>query len=218
MKKLLLVALALPFLVGCGIRRGGPTQCQQTQCVPGGPPDYLIDSGAGVDSPLGTYAITTDGNDWIVGWQGDGFAHRFTGDVYCPAGCTFEYAVFDNLGLGDSISNIANNHLGFDAVTDHTVRQQLTFGSPLQPITFNFFIDGRPAVQQEVYFPSGGVVAYADIMPFNLVSDNAGAAFAANANLAPEAVMKPGTKTVTFAAPKPRSEGGERTIAQQAGQ
>lgn len=226
MNKLLLAALALPFLVGCGLRSSRYSQPRgytgtippANPTFPASTPDYLIDAGADVDSPLGTYAITTNGQDWILGWQGDGLAHRFTGDVYCPAGCTFEYAVFDNLTLGDTISNLANNHLGFDAVTDHSLRQQLTFGSPLQPITFNLFIDGRPAVQQEVFFPSGGYAAYADVMPFNLVSSNA--TFAAAADLAPEATLKPGTTTVKFSAPTPRKSGEVVTASttQQAGQ
>lgn len=219
MKKLLLVALALPLLVGCGRYRQprsyAGTIPPANPTFPASTPDYLIDAGAGVEAPLGTYQITTNGEDWILGWMGDGLAHRFTGDVYCPVGCTFEYAVFDNLMLGDAVSNVANNHLGFDAVTDHTVRQQLTFGAPLQPITFNLYIDGRPAINQEVYFPSGGYAAYADVMPFNLVSSNA--TFADAADLAPEATIKPGTKTTTLQAPKPRAE-GERTTAQRAGQ
>ena len=226
MNKLLLAALALPFLVGCGLRSSRYSQPRgytgtippANPTFPASTPDYLIDAGVDVESPLGTYAITTNGQDWILGWQGDGLAHRFTGDVYCPAGCTFEYAVFSNLTLGDSISNLANNHLGFDAVTDHSLRQGLTFGSPLQPITFNLFIDGRPAVQQEVYFPSGGYSAYADVLPFNLVSSNA--TFADAAELAPEATLKPGTTTVKFSAPAPRKSGEVVTASttQQAGQ
>jgi hypothetical protein len=233
MNKLLLTALALPLLVGCGLRgssyRTGrvvqqPTGVVLDPGVPAGTVNYLIDAGAGVDSPLGTFAITTNGNDWIMGWQGDGLAHRFTGDVYCPVGCTFEYAVFDNLMLGDRVSTIANNHVGFDAVTDHTVRQQLTFGAPLQPITFNLFIDGQPAaaVSPEyatVYFPSGGLVGYADRMPFNLVSDNASALAVGSADFAPEAEIKAGTQTVSFSAPKPRKSGEVVTAStQQAGQ
>lgn len=233
MNKLLLTALALPLLVGCGFRgssyRSGRVVQQPGGVildpgVPAGTVNYLIDAGAGVDSPLGTFAITTNGNDWIMGWQGDGLAHRFTGDVYCPVGCTFEYAVFDNLMLGDRVNTIANNHVGFDAVTDHTVRQQLTFGAPLQPITFNLFIDGVPAAAASpeyatVYFPSGGYVGYADHMPFNLVSDNASALAVGKADFAPEAEIKAGTQTVSFSAPKPRKSGEVVTAStQQAGQ
>ncbi len=233
MNKLLLTALALPLLVGCGLRGSTyhtgrvvepPRNVVLDPRVPSGTVNYLIDSGAGVDSPLGTFAITTNGNDWYLGWQGDGLAHHFTGDVYCPVGCTFEYAQFDNAMLGDSVTTIANNHVGFDAITDHRVRQQLTFGAPLQPITFNLFIDGQPAASVDpayasVYFPSGGQVGYADRMPFNLVSDNASAAAVGSAEYAPEAVIKPGTQTVSFAAPKPRKSGEVVTAStQQAGQ
>lgn len=235
MNKLLLTALALPLLVGCGIRgssyRTGRTVQQPSGVVldpgvPAGTVNYLIDAGAGVDSPLGTFAITTNGNDWYMGWQGDGLAHRFTGDVYCPVGCTFEYAQFDNLMLGDRVTSIANNHVGFDAVTDHTVRQQLTFGAPLQPITFNLFIDGFPAAAASpdaatVYFPSGGYVGYADHMPFNLVSSNASATAVGSADYAPEAILPEGKKTVSFSAPLPRKNGEvvtASTTTQQAGQ
>ena len=220
MNKMLLLAFALPTLVACGPvgYRHGRTYNNGTvpAAYPGydSAPDYLIDAGAGVDSPIGTYAVTTNGRDWYLGWQGDGLAHRFTGNVYCPVGCTFENPRFDNLMVGDTVTSIANNHLGFDAVTDYTGRQFLSFGAALQPITFDLAIDGHPAINQEVFFPSGGYVAYADIMPFNLVSSNA--TFASGADLAPEAVLKPGTKTVTFQAPAPLKQTESTGVLQAA--
>lgn len=232
MKKVIIAALAL--LAGCGgggrvsygngrnyVPPSGTTLPPRNPEVPVTTPDYLIDANADVGNvPLTTYAITTNGVDWILGWQGDAFAHSFTGDVYCPVGCKFEYAQFQNALPGDSVNSIADNHIGFDAQTDANVRQVLLFAAPVQPITFDLFIDGRPAADQSVngvVFPSGGQLATSYISPFNLVSDNA--QFSAQAELAP--LFTPpkdkGSATFTLRAPAQRSEAA-RTESQKGAQ
>jgi hypothetical protein len=222
MKKLSLAALV--FLAACGIRGGSTYQGPRTYSgnlppdppgVPTSTPDYLIDSGAGVNPPFGTFAVTTNGQgDWILGWQGDAGTHHFTGDFYCPVGCDLA-AVFANALPGDSVNTIANNHVGFDAVTDASVRQSLNISTiarsgPENPVTFDLFIDGRPATNPYVVFSSGGQLATSDIMPFNLVPDTA--VFAEQADLAPLFKMpkdKEG-KTFTLQAP-PSRVGGSHT-------
>lgn len=217
MKKLSLAALV--FLAACGIRSSssyyGPRGYQGNPLPPDPPgvppstPDYLIDAGAAVQPPLGTYAITTNGQgDWILGWQGDAVQHHFTGDIYCPVGCDMA-AVFANALPGDSIRTIANNHVGFDAVTDASVRQAMNIANnatsgPDSPVTFDLYIDGRPAINPYVVFSSGGQLATSDLMPFNLVPSTA--VFAEQADLAP-LYKKPkemGDKTFTLQAPPPR--------------
>jgi hypothetical protein len=223
MKKLSLAALV--FLAACGVRSSSSYYGPRTYSggglppdppgVPSSAPDYLIDSGAAVQPPFGTYAITTNGQgDWILGWQGDNTQHQFTGDIYCPVGCDMT-AVFTNALPGDSIRTIANNHVGFDGVTGPEIRQAMnisTFatGGPDSPVTFDLYIDGRPAINPYVVFSSGRQLATSDLMPFNLVPDTA--VFADQADLAPLFKMpkdKEG-KTFTLPAPPPRA-GGSHT-------
>lgn len=231
MNKVVIAAIAL--LAGCGSGRvsyyhgsnyvppSGTQLPPSPPEVPQGTPAYLIDANADVgDVALSTYAITTNGTDWILGWQGDVQAHNFHGDVYCPVGCKFEYAHFQNALPGDSVNSIADNHVGFDAVTDANVRQVLLFAAPLQPITFDLYIDNVPAASPDynaVVFPSGGQLATSTISPFNLVSSNA--QFADQAELAP-LYTRPkdkGTESFTLRAPAPRTEAA-RTESQKAAQ
>ena len=44
-------------------------------------PAYLIDPGAGANLYDTTYAITTNGTDWVLSWLGDGNFHTFSGGV-----------------------------------------------------------------------------------------------------------------------------------------
>jgi len=179
-----LVFAALALLAGCG--RGsyhsGTVLVTTGEVaypplpVPGDPPDYVIDPGADVaPAPLGTYTITANGQgDWYIGWQGDAGAHRFTGDIYCPIGCDIT-AFFDNVSP-QGVRTIANNHVGFDTVTDASVRQILSVstssaqGSVEEPLTLDLYIDGAPAVNPYTVFPSGGQLGSTEIMPFNLVT------------------------------------------------
>lgn len=209
MNKLLLAALTLPLLVGCGRRYYQPNPYQCTvNCgtLPVEATSFLIDAGAGVDSGYGYFAVTTNGEgDWYIGWQGDGLAHRYTGDIYAPSTARIAQAVFTNANIGDSVNQVAPNHFGFDAVTDHSVRQTLQISTlPIngaeQPMAFDLYIDGQAAIGA-VVFPSGGQVGTTDRMPFSLVSDNA--AFSADAEIAPEAKKQVGVVT-TLAAPVAR--------------
>lgn len=235
MKKWVIAALAL--LGGCGI---GGSWHDGTQYVPPpgqplppnppgvpeGTPAYLIEPTAlGYLGPTnGTYAITTDGfGRWTLGWLGDvqGAPRRFTGDIYCPVGCDLA-AVFVNALPNDSINTIANNHVGFDGLTDSQVEQQINItttavSGPEQPVTFDLYIDGVPAVNPYVGFWYNGQVATSNEMPFNLVSTNA--AFAAQARSAP-LYLKPQNqagKTLTLPAPAPRAE-AVRTVSLEGAQ
>jgi hypothetical protein len=213
MNKVLIAALAL--VAGCGGTRyhsgsaysGSRTLPPDPPGVPSTTPDYLIDANAGADAGLTTYTITTNGLDWYLGWQGDAYAHSFTGNIYCPVGCNLSDIVFAPALPGDSINMIAANHVGFDAQTDANVRQTLQFTAPLTPVTFDLYIDGAPAVNPYTVFSSGGQLATTDIMPFNLVPSNALQEH--NYDLAPlyKAPAGKDAKAFSLPAPAPRAGG-----------
>jgi hypothetical protein len=229
MKKVILGALAL--VAGCFPSGPGPTQtCTVSRNAYGaqgycttdfpplhpdaqGAPAYLIDAGADVvNPPVGAYTVTTNGQgDWILGWYGDGLARRYTGDIYTPVGSRISSAVFTNAMFGDSVNTIADNHIGFDAVTDYTVPQTLQIAADRvsnipEPVTFDLYIDGAPALNLNMFFPSGGQLGHSDVMPVNLVSSTA--VFADKVDLAPLAKLPEDRKqTFTLQAPRPRGGG-----------
>src|SRR5262245_28577191 len=138
----------LSLLVACGGAAEKTPPADGIPPLPDGTSDYAIDSGAAISPPLGRYGLTTNGDgDWILAWTSDIGSKHFTGDVYCPVGCDLN-AVFQNALPGDSINTLANNHVGFDAVADASVPQQLniaTNGLTQNPLTLDLYIDGVPA-------------------------------------------------------------------------
>jgi hypothetical protein len=225
MNKLAIAALAL--LAGCGFGggsrwRSGTTYTGAQPSFPtavSSAPDYWIDAGASIAPQIGTYGITTNGQgDWIIGWQGDAYKRRFTGNVYCEVGCDIDSATFLNALPGDVVTTVANNHIGFDAVTDASVRQQLNIALVQAPgqrpwaITFDLAIDGVPAVDPYTVFSSGGQLATTQVMPVSLIPNTTGVYSSEGdkiqlAPLSSQAKDKDSSTTFTLPAPAQRSGG-----------
>ena len=179
-----LAAMAFALLAGCG-----PWSTSSHQCTGaygcggvwtggGGLPTtqystFIVDAGAAIQLPQATLGITTNGSgDWVLAWQGDRYARQFEGSITCPAGCQIAYARFDNAYPGDSAQVTAQNQIVFNGVTNAAVPQNLLFRMTAQPVTFDLYIDGQPAIGSTV-FASYGALSTTDTMPFSLVSSNA---------------------------------------------
>ncbi len=194
-----LAAMAFALLAGCGPWSSGPRQCTgsygcgNTWSGGGGLPTtqystFVIDAGAAIQLPQSTLGITTNGQgDWVLAWQGDRYAHQFEGSITCPAGCQIAYARFDNAYPGDSAQITAQNQIAFNGVTNAAVPQNLLFRLTAQPVTFDLYIDGQPAIGATV-FASEGALSTTDSMPFSLVSSNV--AFSGKTDKAPAHVPK----------------------------
>jgi hypothetical protein len=184
---------ACSLLVGCGSPYSNGTP-QQGPCTND---SFQIDAHTPIQLPADTYGITTDGQGWVLAWQGNFSSRHFTGQVCLPAGCVFEYARFDNATLGDSVT-IASNCMTFDAITDHNLPQNLLFSTRCQPVLFDLQINGGDAIGSTV-FPSMRRMATTDTMPFCLVPDVS--SFSAELPRAPEFTMPVGATTRTVNAP-----------------
>ena len=68
---------------------------------------------------------------------------------------------------------VQGDQVTFDAVTDAATPQTLDLASPLQPLTYDLYIDGQPAIGA-VVFQSNGIRSTTDTMPFALYSSNSG--------------------------------------------
>lgn len=172
---------------------------------PAGATAYVIDPNAGVVAEPASYAITTsDGTVWRLAWLGDQYQRSYHGTISCPTGCAFGYGRFVNPETGDTVT-VTNNDLTFDWVSDASTVQYLDFSAPVQPLTFDLYIDNTPAIQA-VLFMSGGVRSTTDVMPFALYdAATAGFSVGGKTKLAPQFVSKlPGTTTqaVTVAPPE----------------
>lgn len=219
MKSALISALAL--LAGCGSYHSSssygypnpPTQTYPNQ--PAGTTAFVVDSNVGVTADPNTYGITTDGNVWRLVWLGDAYSHSFQGTITCPAGCTFGYGRFEGAYPGDTVT-VQGDTVTFDAVTDAATPQLLDLQAPLQPLTYDLYIDGQPAIGA-VVFKSQGVVSTTDTMPFALYSDNSGLKVGAKTSLAPQFISqlpKGSTKSVTVAPPAPQWTAASSSAAQ----
>lgn len=163
----------LAVLGGCGVYHGPPRPVGGGT-LPGNQPDpapglvdvFPIDAGAGIDLPNTAYAITTNGVDWTIAWLGGARSNNFHGEIYTDAG-QLSGVQFDGAYAGDRASQPAANHVVFDAVTDGSNVQSLTFTSNVVPVRFNLGIDGTSAVG-DVVFSSGGIASTTDVMPFGL--------------------------------------------------
>ena len=178
---------------------------------------FVIDAGAGGVADPDTYGITTDGNVWRLTWLGDSYPHRFRGTIVCPAGCQFSYARFDNAYPGDTVV-IDGDQVTFDAVTDAAVPQTLDLAAPLQPLTYDLYIDNQPAIGA-VVFQSQDVRSTTDVMPFALYSDNAGFSVGHKTSLAPQFISQlpkdAAGRTVMVAPPAPASSAASSSAAKQ---
>ena len=177
-----LVAIALTLLAGCGgplptgtlyVSPSGQPLAPNPPGVAAGTPDYLIDGSAGANIPLDSYGITTNGGTWYLEWQSAETPHRFTGDIYCPAGCSLDFITFGGKPAGASYNSITANHFHFDALAAASTHQHLEFDATRQPVTLDLSIDGKAAINPATTFPSSGKLATTDRMPFGLVSSNA---------------------------------------------
>lgn len=214
-----LLLSSLAAISGCGrsSRCGGyGYQCSAPITPPPGQPAYtdpntfLIDANAAIELPQATLGITTNGRDWVLAWQGDAYPRRFEGAITCAVGCVITGARFDNPGFGDSVALTAQNQLQFDGYTDAIAPQNLVFSATAQPMQFDLYIEGTPAVGR-VVFPSQGYLATTDVMPFSLVTSNVG--FNKKIERAPEFVPRPPEKgqaehIITVRAPAPKTEAG----------
>ena len=171
--------------------RHGPARCHGE-----------VDAGVGVVADPNTFGITTDGNVWRLTWLGDRYPHKFQGTITCPAGCQFGYARFENAYPGDTVT-VDRDQISFDAVTDAAVPQTLDLQAPLQPLTYDLFIDGQEAIGA-VVFQSYGVRSTTDVMPFALYSSNSGLKAEAKTKLAPQFISllpKDSTETAMIQPP-----------------
>lgn len=128
-------------------------------------PNYVIDANVGVGLYDNTYAITTNGSDWIVAWTGDAAYHEFSGTVL--VGGNIFNVVSAGLNIGDYAEQTALNQVDFDGQTDGGNIQSVSFSSDTVPVRFDLYVDGIPAVYQVVY-SSSTVESTTDAMPFDL--------------------------------------------------
>jgi hypothetical protein len=198
------LALSLAAVAGCGNYSSSRCGGYRYQCTaPVATNQYLIDAGAAFDLPENAIGIATDGIGWTVTWQGDSFPRRFSGSVSCPPGCVITQA---------TVPPAAQNQIVFDDVSVAFDPGSFSFRANLQPVTFDLYIDGVPAVGNSV-FVSRGLLSTTEFMPFHLATQGS---FVANKELkAPLFVPKPpeedrAESVVSVRAPGPKLEAGIR--------
>lgn len=181
--------LALALLSGCGVTYYDPNPVPRPGPGPGpgnGQQDvalFPIDPGEGVDMPERSYAITTNGRQWTLAWTGDQAVHEFSGQVL--SGAAISGVLFEGAFAGDRVTQPAAGQVDFAAATDGGTVQSVTLTSQGDPLRFNLFIDGRPAVYQ-VVFSSLGVPSTTDEMPFDLTTQSGAVSGGRALALAPE--------------------------------
>jgi hypothetical protein len=169
-----LLGAALGLLGGCGLSLpvGTTYVSAEGQAPPGVPantPVYQIDSNAGAHVPVGSYALTTNGLTWYLGWQPDGTMHNLTGDIYCPAGGYLLNAQWYRQQSGTSDDIIGPNHFHFSAPAVAGLSQTLQFDASKTPVSFDLYIDGQPAINPATAYPSADVLSTTEVMPFSLI-------------------------------------------------
>lgn len=186
MKKIILLALIAVLLAGC--QAPAPTKSlaatpHTAQAIPprnnpgqlpppaanGETTTYLIDPNVNVGQPLGTYAITTDGQSvWVLTWLGGETPQRFTGTI-----SSLELGAYQlqNALPSDSVYRLDDFNLAFESVPDAGLRQVLSFEAA-SPVTFDLYIDGVPALEAQLIFPYSGEAVSPAVMPFHLIPTN----------------------------------------------
>lgn len=214
----------LVLLAGCGGYHSRPVVTNTypqppVQTYPGQPAGqtaFVIDANVGVVADPDTYGITTDGNVWRLTWLGDAYERHFQGTITCPAGCQFTYARFANAYPGDTVV-VNGDQVSFDAVTNAAVPQTLDLAAPLQPLTYDLFIDGQEAIGA-VIFQSYGVRSTTDTMPFALYSSNSGLKMEGKTQAAPQFISllpKDSTATTMVLPPGQGSSGSSSAAVKQ---
>lgn len=208
----------LVLLAGCGGYHSRPvvTDYPQPPVQPGPTPGisaFVVDANVGVVADPDTYGITTDGTVWRLTWLGDAYERHFQGTITCPAGCQFTYARFENAYPGDTVV-VNGNQVSFDAVTNAAVPQTLDLASPLQPLTYDLFIDGQEAIGA-VIFQSYGVRSTTDTMPFALYSSNSGFKTEGKTQTAPQfiSLLPKDSKQTTMVLPPGQGSSGASSAA-----
>lgn len=128
---------------------------------------FFIDDGVGVLLPEYAYAITVNGAAWALTWLGDAGFHTFTGSIY--NGSTIDDVVFAGGFAGDAVTQPDASTVQFSASTDGSDIQSITLDSGSEPVSFDLYIDGNPAIGNVVY-SSSGVLSTTDVMPFDLLT------------------------------------------------
>ena len=172
------LSIGISGISGCGLvdasdaaqqpgylRTSDSLPAADTSLTPAYIPSFYIAPNQGVNLYDTTFAITTNGPDWVLAWRGDRNTHRFTGEIVNAT--RIERVVFAGAFAGDRVTQVAPNRLRFDGHTDGTHIQSLTLTSRSEPLRFNLSIDGYSAAYS-VVFPAGGYEATSDMMPFDL--------------------------------------------------
>jgi hypothetical protein len=209
MKSAIFAALAL--LSGCGFHDYAYSYPQpQPRVIPGTQPGisaFVVDDGAGAVADPNTYAITTQNGTWRLAWIGDAYQHHFSGTLYGATGGTFLYAKYASTYPSANVQ-VTGDQATFDAVTTGSTIEILDLDVTTEPITYDLYIDGQPAIGA-VVFQSRGVPSTTDTMPFALYSSTSGLSKDGKAQLAPQFISQlvgdRTTQAVTVPAPVPGS-------------
>lgn len=140
----------------------------------GGSPSasYSIDANGPISPGPETIAISTNNGDWVLGWKNDAKSRQYTGDISCAVGCILKGSL-SNSFPSDVIITKADNYLSFMSAPGPQMSQIIVVSvsgvaGPMPAITFNFSIDGAPAIPNKVFFRSNGMTTAAETMPFTL--------------------------------------------------
>lgn len=133
---------------------------------------YTIDVNAPVSPGPETIAISTDNGDWVLSWKNDAMSHSYTGNISCAVGCILKGSL-SNSFPSDVIITKADNVISFKSDPGPQMSQTIVVtlsgaAGSMTAITFDFSIDGAPALPDKVFFQSNGMTTPAETMPFTL--------------------------------------------------
>jgi hypothetical protein len=202
------LALSLAAAAGCGGSYYSNPQCGSYSYPCQEVYDsnhYIIDAGAALELPQNAIGIATDGVGWTVTWQGDRFARRFQGTISGPPGSVITQSTVPPSGP---------NQIIFDDVSVALDPGTIQFRINAQPVLFDLYIDGAPAVGNTV-FVSGGDLGTTNYMPFYLSTTRISRTFGKDATVAPQFTPKAPEEgqaetTFTVRPPGPKLEAGIR--------
>ncbi len=137
---------------------------------------YSIDATAPVSPGPGAIAIMTDNGDWVLSWKNDAMSRKYTGDISCPIDFALKGSL-SNSFPNDVIITKADNVISFMSEPGSQMSQTIivsvsSAAGPSPAITFDLSIDGAPAIPDQVFFQSNGMMIAAETMPFTLKPAN----------------------------------------------